>query len=103
MLGWPADEQMVPASWVRRSTDAQVPFESPAVEKLRGYGYLWRLPTNLGQNAACASGRGGQMICLLPAYDTVVVVTVQQLGGTTYGGPDVLEMIEAVIVPAVKG
>lgn len=66
--------QVVPAAWVREATTAY----SFTKRGRQGYGYMWwSLPSEVwGENAAYASGYGGQIIAFLPSKRLVVVQTV---------------------------
>ncbi len=70
-----ADRQVVPAGWVRESTQPYSPARSGI-----GYGYLWwvserdmQFRTRVGPGAFSARGSGGQYIIVAPARRIVVV------------------------------
>jgi CubicO group peptidase (beta-lactamase class C family) len=67
-------KQIIPASWVRKSTTAY----SWAKRIRQGYGYMWwTLPEDTwGPTAFYASGYGGQIIAVVPSKRLVVVQTV---------------------------
>jgi len=69
-----ADRQIVPASWIRESTNDY----SLIRHGEQGYGYMWwLLPSDVwGPNAAYAAGSGGQYIAFVPSKRLVVVQTV---------------------------
>ncbi|MEM7410902.1 MAG: serine hydrolase [Myxococcota bacterium] len=72
--------QVVPASWVARSTSRQVRLERPT-ESASGYGYLWWIRSLApgdapnGDGVISAEGFQGQYLFLVPSMDLVVVVT----------------------------
>ncbi|MBX3580698.1 MAG: serine hydrolase [Rhizobiaceae bacterium] len=68
------DRQVLPADWIGEST---TPY-SIAKRIRQGYGYMWwTLPEDVwGQNAAYASGYGGQIIAFVPSKRLVVAQTV---------------------------
>jgi CubicO group peptidase (beta-lactamase class C family) len=68
------DTQIVPASWVKESTNAY----SWTKRGRQGYGYMWwSLPSDKwGPSAAYASGYGGQIIAFVPSKRLVVAQTV---------------------------
>ncbi|MFN0120114.1 MAG: serine hydrolase domain-containing protein [Blastocatellia bacterium] len=80
-------KQIVPAAWIDTVTRAQIKTGNP-----REYGYGWWIPAN-GPVAYEASGRGGQQISVLPALNTVIVLT-----GGGYNTGDVMKMI----LPAIR-
>ncbi len=70
-----AGRQVVPESWVLKSTEPMSP-SAPGV----GYGYMWRgayedklFGAKVGKGAFHAQGRGGNIILVAPALDLVVV------------------------------
>lgn len=66
-------QQVVPAAWIRASvrphTAAGGPFEAADV----GYGYLWWVQ----EAGYAATGRGGQLIVVVPRSDLVVATTAE--------------------------
>lgn len=67
-------KQVVPAAWVRESTQAH----ARTNRGNRGYGYMWweLSPEPWGRGGAYAAGFGGQVIAFLPAKKLVLVQTV---------------------------
>ncbi|HUB10931.1 MAG TPA: serine hydrolase [Acetobacteraceae bacterium] len=69
------DQQIIPAEWVRESTQSY-----SVVSRHAGYGYLWWAilphqldpPLNVPPGTYWALGYGGQMVCVIPAYNMVV-------------------------------
>jgi CubicO group peptidase (beta-lactamase class C family) len=83
--------QVVPAKWVETSTQTHISSKPPTnPNDTRYYGYQWWI-NSFGY---FASGWGGQCIFVIPNLDMVVVYTA--------GGFNLSEMIEMVIIPAVK-
>ena len=75
------DRQVVPASWVERSTRRHVDLDREPHNT--GYGYLWWIYEpdpggSSGEEVYAAAGFQGQYIFVVPEHDLVVVVT----GGT---------------------
>ena len=62
--------QLVPASWVRESTEAQV----EATGAGEAYGFMWWVTEVDGDPAYVAWGYGGQMIEVVPDRELVVVL-----------------------------
>ena len=69
--------QLVPASWVRRSTTRQA-----SVPGGYAYGYLWWVNTGPSRGFL-AQGYGGQVLAVFPRLDLVVVVTGSGSGDRT--------------------
>ncbi len=75
-----AGKQLVPADWVREST--QPYSEEPRFEL--GYGYLWwtaaptPVPGGIPEGTFFAWGAGGQYAFVIPAYDLVMVNRVDR-------------------------
>ncbi|WP_226921462.1 serine hydrolase domain-containing protein [Georgenia subflava] len=67
-------EQVVPAEWVARSTEAHVDVRG-APDYMPSYGYLWWVTTAGGHDGFAALGYGGQMIEVVPALELVVVAS----------------------------
>jgi len=71
------DRQIIPAEWVRRSTNARTPYTEIDPHGPYGYGYLWWVwdglyATGPYQGAYTSMGSYGQFITILPALDMVV-------------------------------
>lgn len=74
-MGRWGDKQVIPAAWVRESTQSY-----STTNRRTGYGYLWwtMIPDQPSRVAAppgtyWAEGNGGQIVFVVPAYDLVVV------------------------------
>jgi CubicO group peptidase (beta-lactamase class C family) len=87
--------QVVPADYVRASTQPQRKLGGPRV----GYGYQW-WTTSINLHAAFAAhGIGGQRIVVVPDLDLVVVITCD----AQQQREDAEELAGQTIVPAVTG
>jgi len=64
-------EQIVPADWVRASTEATAPTEDGAI----GYGYQWWIPAGSKPGQFMARGIYGQYIYVDQTRDVVIVTT----------------------------
>lgn len=99
------DRQLVPASWMRESTRAQVRIGG-AVE---GYGYQLWVTRVAGRHAFAAAGRGGQLIEVVPDLGLVVVVQSSAPADPTVA-PDpgtadaslYMEGVTNLVVPALR-
>ena len=70
------DKQVIPAAWVKESTAAHAKLNSwPVLPGANGYGYYWWRRKSNGHQAYVASGYGGQLICIVPDLDMVIVTT----------------------------
>lgn len=96
------DQQIVPESWVKQSTQVQVPFKQP--QQLQGYGYLWWVYNfSVGQQSFSgfyAAGNGGQYAFVIPALELVVVFTGINYGSSYYMKQP-FEIMEQYILPSI--
>jgi CubicO group peptidase (beta-lactamase class C family) len=89
--------QIIPASWVKDSTDAHSRTDRGSM----GYGYLWWTlnPKVFGPGSALASGYGGQAIAIMPSKHLVVVQIVDPAenakGVRTSNFIDLLQLLAA--------
>jgi CubicO group peptidase (beta-lactamase class C family) len=69
-------KQIISKSWIKESTSEQVKLNKwDVLPGANGYGYFWwRRKTN-GHQAFVASGYGGQLICVIPDLQMVIVTT----------------------------
>jgi CubicO group peptidase (beta-lactamase class C family) len=92
-------KQVVPASWVRDATSAQVQGAAGS------YGYEWWVTEADGEPAYQALGFGGQLIEVVPDRDLVVVMATELDPARTSGSglsPQVLgQVVNDTIAPAV--
>ncbi len=93
------ERQVVPAAWVRESTQ---PYSTAS--RHTGYGYLWwtMAPSGPSRVAAppgtyWAEGNGGQVVFVVPAYDVVVVVVAREGGRRKVSITKALRLIEEVL------
>jgi CubicO group peptidase (beta-lactamase class C family) len=86
------NRQIIPQSWVAEST-------TPKAEPY--YGYLWWLNNPKNHPMICASGVWGQITCILPDLDMVVVHTSRPAHGRI-ADAIALDMIPRHIMPATK-
>jgi CubicO group peptidase (beta-lactamase class C family) len=75
--------EIVPADWVRVSTQTRV--ETGLISPFRSYGYLWWASDGGDANALpsgsySAAGLGGQTISVIPSHQMVVVAQREDLG-----------------------
>jgi CubicO group peptidase (beta-lactamase class C family) len=96
--------QVVPAAYVRASTQTQVS-TGGTFGPFTGYGYQWWTTTEGGHPAFAAMGLGGQLIEVIPDLDLVVVMTSAEPSTTedVRAGVDSHAIIGNVVVPAVNG
>ncbi len=88
--------QVVPAAYVRASTQAHVPTGNPLAP---GYGYQWWTTTEQGHRGFAAVGLGGQLVEVLPDLDLVVVITTD----AARQREDASDLVGETIIPAVTG
>jgi CubicO group peptidase (beta-lactamase class C family) len=101
------DKQIVPRSWVNKSTRAYVIEQMEDGEK-RGFGYYWWIrgidpkadPSKVKAKDAVysAMGVGGQRIVVVPKYGMVIAMTGNQFSDPFFAN----RLIDEYILPAVK-
>lgn len=74
-------EQVVPAAWVETSTTAHVELGEDFAGWQVAYGYLWWVHDN---GAYAATGRGGQLVVVVPGSDLVVATTADLSDAEAY-------------------
>jgi len=79
--------QIVPKSWITRSTSGHTP----------GYGYQWWLREAGGVSAWVAQGMGGNIIYCLPEHDALIVATSTQAGRHR----NLMTMVDDYWLPAI--
>ncbi|HEX3044937.1 MAG TPA: serine hydrolase, partial [Bacillota bacterium] len=87
------DRRLVPETWIRESTKAQISANWTSI--FPKYGYLWWMNRFGGY---CALGYGGQYIFVIPESELVVVFTGGLFTDTFFPG----EVMEKYILPAIK-
>ena len=100
------DQQIIPASWVKRSTSVVTSYKE-AVEKKTayfhfGYGYLWWIwdkPYNKGayEDAYSATGAFGQFITVLPKLDLVIAFKTKYGDGRQTSTDAYLKFLDKLI------
>ncbi|MFN8595795.1 MAG: serine hydrolase [Anaerolineae bacterium] len=83
-------QQIVSARWVENATRTHTATDSDL-----GYGYQWWTSPSLA--AFMALGRYGQMICVVPELDLIIVTTAEM-----DNHDPIFELIQQYIVPAVQ-
>ena len=69
-------KQILSKSWIKESTSMQVQLnEWDVIPQVNGYGYYWWRRITNGHQAIVASGYGGQLICIIPDLDMIIVTT----------------------------
>ncbi len=69
-------KQIISKSWTKASTSEQVKLnEWDILPNANGYGYYWWRRKSNGHQAFVASGYGGQLICVIPDLQMVIVTT----------------------------
>ncbi len=69
-------KQIISKAWIKESTAAQVELnEWDVLPGANGYGYFWWRRVTNGHQAYVASGYGGQLICIIPDLNMVIVTT----------------------------
>jgi CubicO group peptidase (beta-lactamase class C family) len=98
------DHQILSADWVEASLAEQVAFAptpaDPAAALLpgaTGYGFMWWRRASGSRVMNCAWGLGGQLICLVPALD-LMVVTLSSMGQNEEYHRRVFDLIDRIIV-----
>ena len=89
-------EQIVPAEWVARSTEAHIkgrPNHFPG----REYGYQWWIKSTYGYYYA--DGTQGQNIFIIPRYNMVVTFTATIDSGDVWP----VTLLRDYILPAIEG
>ena len=69
-------KQIISKSWINESTSEKVILnEWDVLPDANGYGYYWWRRKINGHQAFVASGYGGQLICVIPDLQIVIVTT----------------------------
>lgn len=93
--------QVVPAGYVRASTQSQVATGDPHAT---GYRYQWWTMSEQGHHAFAALGLGGQLVEVISDLDLVVVMTSEvSTPEDVRAGGDSRAMVGDVVIPAVRG
>jgi len=101
--------RVLPESWVDESLTAQVRFADPPTDPAaallpgaKGYGLMWWLRASGEVDMWCAWGFGGQLVCLVPEADLVVVVQ-SSLGLNARYQRHLLGLVDEEIVAPLLG
>ena len=89
---------MLPASWVRAATTAQVPTHGGLGGE--GYGYQWWVTTAGQLPAYAAVGYGGQLIEVIPRRKLVIVFSTE-IGDVPVGTAHLEFLASETIAPTV--
>ncbi|MEM7453473.1 MAG: serine hydrolase [Planctomycetota bacterium] len=97
------DQQVIPESWVQKSTSPIIPDLAPGNDDFdRGYGYQWWIHQHDGERSTVysASGYGGQFLQVVPGKNIIVVFNAWNI----HGGQEMSHQLalEQRILPAVK-
>lgn len=91
-------QQIIPKSWIKKSTSTHIKF-SPELA-VNGYGYLWWQRELTSQNKSYhtyyAAGAGGQYIIIIPSLNLVTVFT-----GNSQKNNQAFEILETFIIPSI--
>ena len=87
--------QLIPASYVRASTQLQS--QPPPGGRLDGYGYQWWVTSERGHPSFLALGFGGQFLQVIPDLDLVVVITSDAANHRE----DAQNLVGEAIIPAI--
>ncbi|MCE7992040.1 MAG: serine hydrolase [Roseivirga sp.] len=91
-------KQIVPKSWVAKSTAAFSDDLGPNFAKRGGYGYLWWVNrTTFGQPAYYASGLGGHKLYVLPEADMVIVHRVNSYLNVQERDTNIDQLVQLVL------
>lgn len=91
--------QVIPPAWIDEALTARIPADSS-----RDYGYLWWTRGLSGHRLWYAHGYGGQMIVLVPASDTLIVINASYTRDTAETGQRqnvVWNLLSQYILPAI--
>jgi CubicO group peptidase (beta-lactamase class C family) len=72
------NKQIIPAEWIKESTQKQSTISLEKIES--SYGYQWWVGSSKGYSCFYAFGAGGQYIHVIPDLNVVVVFTANGLG-----------------------
>jgi CubicO group peptidase (beta-lactamase class C family) len=94
--------QVVPATWVKEATTAQVTTQGPGFTFSEGYGYQWWITTERGHEAYAAVGFGGQLVEVVPDQ-RLVVVTATEATDFNPRWEHLRGMVTDAVLPAIGG
>ena len=94
-------KQIISESWVKESWQAHATLNKwPVLPHANGYGYYWWRRKSNGFQAFIASGAGGQLICIIPKLEMVLVTTCF-MNDANRGRPEI-KLLHAFIDKVVK-
>jgi len=74
--GRTGNTQILPEAWIKESLSKQAELTyRDVMPGVNGYGYYWWRRKSHGHQLYCATGFGGQLICIIPDLDMVIVNT----------------------------
>ena len=93
-------QQLVPASWIRESTNIYTSSNYNDYD----YGYMWWQRQIDGQNVIFAWGNGGQYIMILPQLDSVISITsdIESSTGSRQYQRRIFTFLENTIIPFLR-
>lgn len=93
-------QQLVPASWIRESTNIYTSSNYNDYD----YGYMWWQRQIDGQNVIFAWGNGGQYIMILPELDSVISITsdIESSTGSRQYQRRIFTFLENTIIPFLR-
>lgn len=93
-------QQLVPASWIRESTNIY----TRSVYNDYDYGYMWWQRQVGGQNVIFAWGNGGQYIMILPQLNSVISITsdMESSTGSRQYQRRIFSFLEDTIIPYLQ-
>jgi len=93
-------QQLVPASWIRESTNIYTSSNYNDYD----YGYMWWQRQIARQNVIFAWGNGGQYIMILPQLDSVISITsdIESSTGSRQYQRRIFNFLENTIIPFLR-
>lgn len=93
-------QQLVPASWIRESTNIYTSSNYNDYD----YGYMWWQRQIAEQNVIFAWGNGGQYIMILPQLDSVISITsdIESSTGSRQYQRRIFTFLENTIIPFLR-
>lgn len=91
------NKHIVPAAWVKKSTNA-ISIELGRFSERGSYGYLWWVSKGInGEPMYFASGSGGQRLCILPDSKLVFVHMVNTYDNNNVGHSKVMSLLASIL------
>lgn len=92
-------EQVLPSSWVEKSTSPHARIDPEAGID---YGYLWWITEFSGEKAFYMTGTGGNKVVVFPRLKLVAVLTSTYYGGGREAHRQTDRLLDEFIVPALR-